>query len=113
MWKRCCQSATFLETECSGSLSDQLTALKPAEPKAETLTPCFLVKTKEPMTEWQVTSRDGGQLSEYLAKVGYVAQEIGHGQFYKRPGTWWAWCDFKPICTGNKRKAEETLLTTP
>lgn len=91
-------------------MSDQLTAYKLAEPGAEQLALCVLVKTKEPKIEWHVTSRTGDQLVEYLSKVGYVAQEITAGHFYKRPGKWCSWCDYLPVCLGNKRRAEETLV---
>jgi MoaA/NifB/PqqE/SkfB family radical SAM enzyme len=50
-------------------------------------------------------------LGEYLAKVGYVAREITGKKFYKRKGMWCAWCDYLPVCLGDKRKAAETLVT--
>jgi CRISPR/Cas system-associated exonuclease Cas4 (RecB family) len=93
------------------AMSDQLTAYKLAEPEVERLALCVLVKTKEPQIEWHMTDRTGAQLGEYLAKAGYVAREIMAGRFYKRPGMWCAWCDFLPVCLGDKRKAEETLVT--
>ena len=60
---------------------------------------------------WQPTSRTGDQLGEYLAKAGYVAREITAGRFYKRPGMWCSWCDYLPVCLGDKRKVEDTLVT--
>ena len=42
-------------------LSDQLTAYNLAEPGAERLALCVLVKTKEPKIEWHVISRSVGQ----------------------------------------------------
>lgn len=94
-------------------LSDQLTAYKLAEPGTEQFALCVLVKTKDPQIEWHVVGRTGEQMTEYLAKVGYVVREIAQGRFYKRTGMWCAWCDFLPICTGNPRKAQETLVTVP
>jgi CRISPR/Cas system-associated exonuclease Cas4 (RecB family) len=93
------------------AMSDQLTAYMLAEPEAEQLALCVLVKTKEPQIEWHRVTRTADQLSEYLAKVGYVAREIAAGRFYKRPGFWCAWCDYLPVCVGDKRKAAETLVT--
>jgi len=62
-------TATVVDFKTSGSafdareviLSDQLTAYNLAEPGAERLALCVLVKTKEPKIEWHVTSRSGGQ----------------------------------------------------
>jgi RecB family exonuclease len=92
-------------------LSDQLTAYKLAEPQIEQVALCVLVKTKEPKIEWHVSDRSGQQLTEYLAKVGYVSREIAAGHFYKRPGMWCTWCDFLPVCLGDKKKVEETLVS--
>jgi CRISPR/Cas system-associated exonuclease Cas4 (RecB family) len=92
------------------AMSDQLTAYKLAEPEVEQSALCVLVKTKEPQIIWHPTNRNGEQLGEYLAKVGYVAREISSGRFYKRPGMWCAWCDFLPVCLGDKREAEESLV---
>jgi CRISPR/Cas system-associated exonuclease Cas4 (RecB family) len=92
-------------------MSDQLTAYKLAEPETEQLALCVLVKTKEPQIGWHCVDRTGGQLTEYLAKVGYVAREIAAGRFYKRSGLWCAWCDYLPVCLGDKRKVQETLVT--
>ena len=68
-------------------------------------------KPREPQIVWQPTSRTGDQLGEYLAKAGYVAREITAGRFYKRPGMWCSWCDYLPVCLGDKRKVEDTLVT--
>jgi CRISPR/Cas system-associated exonuclease Cas4 (RecB family) len=95
------------------AMSDQLSAYKLAEPEVEQLALCVLVKTKKPQIMWQVTDRSGERLAEYLAKVGYVAREIGARRFYKRPGMWCAWCDFLPVCLGDKQKAKESLVTVP
>lgn len=92
------------------ALSDQLTAYKLAEPTAEQLALCVLVKTKEPQIEWHCVDRNGEQLTEYLSKVGYVAREISARRFYKRPGLWCAWCDYLPVCLGEKRKVQENLV---
>jgi hypothetical protein len=90
-----------------------LTAYKLAEPETEQLALCVLVKTKEPKIEWHCVDRTGEQLAEYLAKVGYVAREITAGRFYKRSGLWCAWCDYLPVCLGDKKKVQETLVTVP
>jgi len=92
-------------------MSDQLTAYRLAEPGVEQSALCVLVKTKEPQIVWQPTNRTGAQLGEYLAKVGYVSREITAGHFHKRPGMWCAWCDYLPVCLGDKREVEETLVT--
>ena len=92
-------------------MSDQLTAYKLAKPQVERSALWVLVKTKEPQILWQPTIRTGDQLAEYLAKVGYIAREITAGRFYKRPGMWCAWCDYLPVCLGDKRKAQESLVT--
>jgi len=100
--------STYAEHEVT--LSDQLTAYQLAEPDAEQMALCVLVKTKEPKIEWHVSDRNPDDLMEYLTKAGYVAREIGAGRFYKRPGMWCAWCDFLPVCLKDERKMTETLV---
>jgi hypothetical protein len=99
--------------EHEADMSDQLTAYKLAEPLAEQLALCVLVKTKAPQIEWHLTNRSGEALTEYLAKVGYVAREIAAGRFYKRPGMWCSWCDYLPVCLGDRQKMDETLVVVP
>jgi hypothetical protein len=111
-------TATVVDFKTSGSrygvheadMSDQLTAYRLAKPQVERLALCVLVKTKEPQIAWQFTRRTGEQLANYLAKAGYVGKEIAAARFYKRPGVWCAWCDYLPVCLGDKAKAEQTLL---
>jgi CRISPR/Cas system-associated exonuclease Cas4 (RecB family) len=91
-------------------LSDQLSAYQLAEPEAEQRALWVFVKTRDPRIEWQVTPRRNEQVMEYLAKAQLVAREIAAGHFYKRPGSWCAWCDFLSVCLGDQRKAEETLV---
>lgn len=92
------------------ALSDQLTAYQLAEPEAEAAALCVLVKTKEVRIEWHLSGRSAAQLQEYLAKLGLISHEITAGHFYKRPGTWCSWCDFLPVCLGDRARAEETLI---
>jgi RecB family exonuclease len=109
---------TVIDFKTSGSsyaeheakLSDQLTAYQLAEPEAEQMALCVLVKTKEPKIEWHVSERSADDLVDYLAKTGHVAREIAAGRFYKRPGMWCAWCDFLPVCLLDEKKIEETLV---
>jgi RecB family exonuclease len=109
---------TVVDFKSSGSaveaheatLSDQLTAYQLAEPQVEQLALCVLVKTKEPNIEWHLTSRSSEQVAEYLSKAELVAREITAGQFYKRPGKWCGWCDFLPVCIGDRTRAQESLV---
>src|SRR5438876_944238 len=89
-------------------LSDQLTAYQLAEPEAEQAALCVFVKTKEPQIDWLVGARSGADLVVFLEKVEYIAGEIAAGRFYKRPGKWCGWCDYLPVCTGDRRRAQET-----
>jgi len=82
------------------ALSDQLTAYHLADPEAEQLALCVLVKTKEPRIEWHLTTRSAAQVTDYLDKADLVAHEIHAGHFFKRPGKWCAWCDYLPVCLG-------------
>jgi len=91
-------------------LSDQLTAYQLVEPEAEQVAFWVMIKTKEPKIEWHPSNRSPKQLMEYISKVGYLAREIKAGNFYKRPGKHCSWCDYLPICLGDVRKAEETLV---
>lgn len=92
------------------SLADQLTAYQLAEPDAEQVAFCVLVKTKEPRIDWHISRRDGGNLSAYLTKVEHIAGEIAAGHFYQRPGRWCSYCDFLPVCLGDQRKVQDTLM---
>jgi len=85
-------------------LSDQLTAYFLGEPEARQVALCVLVKTKEPRIEWHVSKRNASHLTEYLDKVRIVAEDIAAGKFYKRPGKHCGYCDFLPVCLGDKRK---------
>ncbi len=91
-------------------LSDQLTTYQLAEPEAEQTALCVLIKTKEPRIDWHIGQRKPEIVIEYLDKVHYVAQEITAGRFYKRSGKWCGYCDYLPICTGDTKKTEETLM---
>jgi RecB family exonuclease len=102
-------SASGLD-EHDARLSDQLSAYHLAEPEAEKTALCVLVKTKEPRIEWHLATRSPAQLTEYLAKVEHVGHEIATARFYKRPGMWCSWCDFLPVCLGDTRRIEETLI---
>src|SRR5437016_5083261 len=100
--------ADFQEHEAA--LSDQLTAYALAEPEAEQVALCVLVKTKEPRIEWHFAKRSADALAEYLEKVRLVSDDIAAGKFYKRPGRHCAYCDFLPVCLNNKKRAQETLV---
>jgi PD-(D/E)XK nuclease superfamily protein len=91
-------------------LSDQLTTYQLTEPEVPDLALCVLVKTTEPKIEWYPTRRNSTRLTEFLNKAGYVAREIKAGEFYKRTGVHCSWCDFLPMCLGDKNKATETLV---
>jgi RecB family exonuclease len=83
-------------------LSDQLTAYKMAEPDAEQLAFCVLIKTKEPRIEWHVSRRGNNQLLEFLGKAKLISHEIARRAFYKRVGKHCSWCEFLPICMKHK-----------
>jgi CRISPR/Cas system-associated exonuclease Cas4 (RecB family) len=91
-------------------LSDQLTAYSLAEPDAEQVAFCLFIKTKGPRIEWHVAQRDDKRLVEYLSKVTLVSEEIDAGKFYKRPGKHCGWCEFLPVCLGDKKRIKDTLI---
>ena len=109
---------TVVDFKTSGSdfedhevvLSDQLTAYWLADPEAQKVALCVLVKTKEPRIEWHFAERDAERLTEYLAKVQIISEDIRTGKFYKRPGKHCSYCDFLPVCLGDKKKVQETLV---
>jgi CRISPR/Cas system-associated exonuclease Cas4 (RecB family) len=92
------------------ALSDQLTAYWLAEPEASEVALCVLVKTKEPKIEWHFAGRNSDHIAEYLKKVRLIAEDIQAGKFYKRPGKHCAYCDFLPVCLGDRKEAQETLV---
>ena len=96
--------------EYEAELSDQLSTYLLAEPEVDQAALCVFVKTKEPRIEWQVATRDGADLVEYLAKAKYVAGEIATQRFYKRPGKWCSWCDYLPVCLKDNGAIAETLV---
>lgn len=91
-------------------LSDQLTAYWMADPEAEQVALCVLIKTKEPRIAWHHAARNPAQLQEYLEKVRIVAGNIAAGQFYRRPGKHCGYCDFLPVCLGDRKVVEEMLV---
>lgn len=91
-------------------LSEQLTGYGLAEPETPDLALCVLVKTAEPKIEWHPTKRGPERLSKFLAKAAYATREIRAGEFYTRSGVHCNWCDFLPICLGDKGKTDETLV---
>jgi CRISPR/Cas system-associated exonuclease Cas4 (RecB family) len=95
------------------ALSDQLTAYFLGEPEAKRVALCVLVKTKEPRIEWHFAKRNSDHLKEYLAKVRLVSEDIARGKFYKRAGKWCSYCDFLPVCLGDKKKVQEKLVKIP
>lgn len=101
-------AASYEEHEVQ--MSDQLTAYQLARPDAEQAALCVLVKTKEARIEWHFSGRTPDQLTEYLARAGLVGREIASGRFYKRPGMWCSWCDYLPVCLGDRKKVRETLI---
>ena len=92
------------------ALSDQLTAYALAEPQAEKVALCVFVKTKDPYVQWHFAERSPGDVADYLAKVGLILDDIASGKFYKRPGKHCAYCDFLPVCLGDRQKVQETLV---
>ena len=92
------------------ALSDQLTAYWMADPEVRRVGFCVLVKTKEPRIEWHWAERNAGHLGDYLRKVGIVARAVEDGVFYRRPGKHCGYCDFLPVCLGDRKAAEETLV---
>jgi hypothetical protein len=92
------------------ALSDQLTAYWLADPQAQRVALCVLVKSKEPRIGWHFAKRTPEHLSEYLAKFRLVFADIAAGKFYKRPGKHCGYCDFLPVCLGDKKRAQDTLV---
>lgn len=109
---------TVVDFKTSGStlrshevvLSDQLTAYKLAEPEVEQTALCAFVKTNDPRIEWHVGSRSGTSQGEFLAKAKTVVRAIGRSEFHRRPGIWCTWCDYLPVCTGNRTQAQASLI---
>ena len=92
------------------TLSDQLTAYSLAEPDATKVAFCVFVKTKEPRIEWLFAERGADERAEYVEKIRLVSEDIAAGIFYKRPGKHCAYCDFLPLCMGDKQKAQDLLV---
>lgn len=101
-------AADFEEDEIA--LLDQLTAYQLAEPELEGIAVCVFLKSREPQIKWHLTRRSPAEVMDYLEKVGLVADQITQQNFYKRPGKWCRSCEFLPVCTGNTKKANETLV---
>lgn len=91
-------------------LSDQLTGYRMAHPGIESTALCVFVKTKEPTIAWHTAERNGTHLLEFVGKLRMVAEDLGRRRFFKRPGRWCTWCDYLPVCTGDRKTADETLI---
>src|ERR1700730_10669316 len=85
-------------------MSDQPTAYQLAVPEADKLSPCLLIKTKEPRIGWHVSYRSGPRLIKYLKKVQLVTHEIRDQHFYKRPSQWCGSCDYLPSVLATRKK---------
>jgi radical SAM protein with 4Fe4S-binding SPASM domain len=48
------------------------------------------------------------KLSELVSEL--VVEQTEKGNFYKPPGKWCKQCDYLPVCSGNRKKAQETLV---
>ena len=70
----------------------------------------MFVKTKEPRIEWHFAERSANELAEYVEKIRLVSEDIAAGIFYKRPGKHCGYCDFLPVCMGDEKSAQETLI---
>ena len=92
------------------ALSDQLTAYQLAEPEADQVALCVLVKRRTPQIEWHRATRTPADLLEYLGKVEIVGRAITAGHFYKRPGWWCGSCDYLPACLGDRERVKDTLV---
>jgi hypothetical protein len=95
------------------ALSDQLTAYRLAEPEADAVALCVLVKAAAPRIEWHHGKRQAGHLTEYLQKLEIVAHGITLRHFFKRPGWWCASCDYLPVCVVDRARARATLTVAP
>lgn len=112
------EKRTVVDFKTSGSsygghearMSDQLKAYRLAEPDTDRAAFCVLVKTKTPKIQWQFADHGPAELLAFLEKAGIVGREIEAGRFFKRPGLWCSWCDFLPVCTGDRKGAEESLV---
>ena len=69
------------------ALSDQLTAYWLADPQAQRVALCVLVKTKEPRIEWHFAERDAGRLAEYLIKIRLISEGIAAGSSTSGPAS--------------------------
>jgi CRISPR/Cas system-associated exonuclease Cas4 (RecB family) len=92
------------------ALLDQLTVYQVAQPDVEQVAVCVFIKAKKPRIEWHVTKRTPEQVMEFLEKAELVAEQIKKRIFYKRPGKWCRQCEFLPVCLGDRKKAQETLV---
>lgn len=92
------------------ALLDQVTAYQLADPDVEQVAVCVFLKSKEPQIRWHKTKRTPEQVMEYVEKLELVASQIESGVFYKRPGKWCRQCEFLPVCLGDQKRANETLV---
>ena len=91
-------------------LLDQATAYHLADPEIEQVAVCVFVKTKKPQIRWHFTKRSADEVIAYLQKVGVITAAIRAGVFYRRPGRWCRQCEYLPMCTGDRKKTDETLV---
>jgi len=53
---------------------------------------------------------NASRLAEYLTKIQIISEDIVGAKFYKRPGRHCGYCDFLPVCLGDRQAAQATLV---
>lgn len=91
-------------------LSDQLSTYLLAEPQAPQVAFCVFLKTKAPEIQWCFGRRGPRDFTAYLDKVAAVGEDLERQRFYRRAGRHCGWCDYRPLCLGDTRRAAETLV---
>ena len=45
-----------------------------------------------------------------LEKVQMIGRAITAAEFCRRSGKWCSWCDYLPVCLGDQRQIDATLI---
>ena len=95
------------------NFNDQLTAYYHARKRfsfdIDKVAYLVFIKTKEPKIQWLFADRTEEQEKEYLEKIREDYRQIMEGKFYREYGMSCKWCDYAPLCLGDKKKAKEEL----
>lgn len=107
-WKTASRAFSEIRTD----LDDQLTAYSMLS-GIRKVSHGVLLKRKTPEVKFLYSHRSAKDYSDLQEKIMKVAQDIKSGFFFRKPSLYCAFCDFLPLCRGQRAKARAELKRLP